>query len=99
MTQAEKTDRIDVNYLANLARIEISEEEGQEMERRLQTILKYLEKLNTVDMSNVEAMAHTLPAYNVWEGDEPSIPFTPEEALMNAPKSKDNQIVVPKTVE
>lgn len=99
MTDAEKSDSIDVDYLANLARIELSGEESEEMKSRLETIIKYLEKLNSVDVSGVEATAHTLPSYNVWEEDEPIIPFTPEQALMNAPKSKDNQIVVPKTVE
>lgn len=99
MSETEKSDLIDVNYLANLARIELSEAESQEMKSRLETIIKYLEKLNSVDVSNVDATAHTLPSYNVWEEDEPIIPFTPEMALMNAPKSKDNQIVVPKTVE
>lgn len=99
MTKSEKSDSIDVGYLANLARIELSTEESQEMKSRLETIIKYLEKLNSVDVSNVEATAHTLPSYNIWEEDEPIIPFTPKEALMNAPKSKDNQVVVPKTVE
>lgn len=99
MTKSETGDSIDIDYLANLARIELSEKESQELKLRLGTIIKYLEKLNSVDMSNVEATAHTLPSYNVWEEDEPIVPFSPEQALMNAPKSKDNQIVVPKTVE
>lgn len=99
MTKPEKSDSIDVHYLANLARIELSDKESQELKSRLETIIKYLEKLNSVDVTNVEATAHTLPSYNVWEDDEPIIPFTPEQALMNAPKSKHNQVVVPKTVE
>lgn len=92
-------DSIDIDYLAKLARIELSENERQEMQSRLKTIIKYLEKLNTVDFSNVEAMAHPLPSYNVWEDDIPEPCLTPEEVLFNAPQSRDNQIVVPKTVE
>lgn len=99
MTQIKNTEDFDVQYLANLARIELSEKEVQEMQNRLRSIIHYLDKLNTIDVSDIEATAHTLPAYNVWEEDNPSPLWPPEEALMNAPKIKNNQIVVPKTVE
>jgi len=44
-------------------------------------------------------MAHPFPVFNVLGEDEPSETFTPEVALANAPKQRDNQLVVPKVVD
>lgn len=99
MTKKEKRDSINVDYLANLARIELTEEEKISIKSRLESIIQYLDKLDSADISDVEPTAHAIPSFNVWEEDEPITPFTVEQALMNAPQKKDNQIVVPKTVE
>lgn len=99
MTKSEQKDSIDVDYLSRLARIELTESEKESIKSRLESIIQYINKLDSIDLSHVEPTAHAIPSFNVWDNDEPIVPFSPEKALMNAPQKKDNQIVVPKTVE
>jgi aspartyl-tRNA(Asn)/glutamyl-tRNA(Gln) amidotransferase subunit C len=47
----------------------------------------------------VEPTAHAFPRYNVWDADEPKPGFSAEEALKNAPQSRQDQVVVPKVIE
>ncbi len=92
--------QIDIDYVANLARIDLSDDEKQRLGRQLGDILGYFEKLNAVDVEGVEPTAHAFAVENVWrEGDEPGPVFTPEDAVAQAPESRDNQVVVPKVVE
>lgn len=90
---------IDLDRIANLARIALSEEEKQNLRKRLEEMLVFFETIEKVDVSQVEPMAHAFATYNVWEPDEPTLPFTPEQALANAPATKDHQILVPKVIE
>lgn len=99
MTKPEQKDSIDVDYLSRLARIELTENEKESIKSRLESIIQYINKLDSVDLSHVEPTAHAIPSFNVWDNDETIEPFSPEKALMNAPQKKHNQIVVPKTVE
>ena len=92
------TSKIDINYVAQLARIELSDEEKERYSLQLEHILQYCEKINKIDVSGVEPTAHAFPLYNVLQEDEEGPCFTPEEALMNAPAQRNNQIVVPKVV-
>lgn len=94
----KKKEGIDVDYVAKLARIELTEEEKKKLAKELSNVLTHFENLSAVDTKHVEALAHPFSVYNVWEDDEPSETFTPKEALMNAPAKKDNQVQVPKVV-
>ncbi len=89
----------DVNYVAHLARIGLTEEEQQKFGSQLSNILGYLEKLNELDVSGIEPTAHAVPLVNVFRPDEvrPSLPN--EEALRNAPASANGLFMVPKIVE
>ncbi len=91
--------KIDVGYVSNLARIELTEEESRKFGEQLDQILDYFKKLDSVDVSGVEPTAHAFSVFNVWEEDEADNGFSIEEALMNAPQSRDNQFVVPKVIE
>ena len=62
-------------------------------------VLKYFEKLQQVDVEGVEPTAHAFPRFNVWDKDQSVDGFTAEEALSNAPKARNDQVVVPKVVE
>jgi aspartyl-tRNA(Asn)/glutamyl-tRNA(Gln) amidotransferase subunit C len=62
-------------------------------------VLKYFEKLQEVDVDGVEPTAHAFPRYNVWDKDLARKPFSVDLALQNAPKSRNEQILVPKVVE
>jgi aspartyl-tRNA(Asn)/glutamyl-tRNA(Gln) amidotransferase subunit C len=90
---------IDIDYVANLARIALTEEERALFSGQLEEVLTYIEKLNTVDVDGVEPTAHAIPVTNVWRDDEPRPGFSQEQAVMNAPSSRDGMFVVPKVVE
>ena len=95
-----ETPHIDIVYVANLARIELSEEEKAKLGGQLDDILGYFEKLNAVDVSGVEPMAHARPVFNVWrQGDEAGPTYSPEVLKKMAPEFRENQVVVPKVVE
>ena len=90
---------IDVNYVARLARISLSPEEARTLGAQLGQILAYIEKLNELDVHQVEPTAHAFPLVNVTRPDEvrPSLPT--EEALRNAPAKANGLFIVPKIVE
>ncbi|MGE9295952.1 MAG: Asp-tRNA(Asn)/Glu-tRNA(Gln) amidotransferase subunit GatC [Puniceicoccales bacterium] len=90
---------IDIDKVAKLARLDLTDEEKQTYAAQLGQVLEHMEKLNALDLDGVEPTAHSFPLNNVLDDDESTEPFTPEEALRNAPKVRDNQVVVPKVVE
>jgi aspartyl-tRNA(Asn)/glutamyl-tRNA(Gln) amidotransferase subunit C len=90
---------IDIDYVANLARLDLTPEEKARFTTQLGDILAYFEKLNAVDVAGVEPMAHAFPVFNVLDDDVEEPGFTVAEALRNAPAQRDNQILVPKVVE
>ena len=89
----------DVRYTAQLARLNLSEEEIATFQSQLSQVLAYVEKLNKVDVSSVDPTAHTSPVFNVFRKDEPRDWFTAEEALANAPRQANHLFVVTKVVE
>lgn len=89
----------DVKYVAHLARIQLSPEEEQKLGAQLGNILGFMEKLKTLDVSNVEPMAHAVPTVNVTRADELRPSLTHEDALLNAPAKANGLFMVPKIVE
>ena len=89
----------DIQYVANLARIALAPEQEARLAAQLGDILGYVKKLEELDVTGVEPMAHAVPLANVLRTDEvqPSIPQ--EAALANAPKQANGLFVVPKIVE
>jgi len=81
--------------IAKLAHISVPESETTEFMNNLSSIFGYMEKLESVNVANVEPMSHVLGATNVLRADEvtPSLPV--EEALQNAPDSSGRFIRVP----
>jgi aspartyl-tRNA(Asn)/glutamyl-tRNA(Gln) amidotransferase subunit C len=90
---------LNIDYVANLARLELTAGEKQKFAQQLGDILHYVDKLNQVDVTGVEPMAHAAPVYNVWQEDvaRPGLPVA--SALRNAPEQREQQIVVPKVVD
>ena len=90
---------LNIEYVANLARLALTPAEKEKFSRQLGDILHYVEKLKQVDVTGVEPMAHASPVFNVWQDDvaRPGLPV--EQALRNAPEQRDHLIVVPKVVE
>jgi aspartyl-tRNA(Asn)/glutamyl-tRNA(Gln) amidotransferase subunit C len=90
---------LNIDYVANLARLALTPEEKARYARQLGDILHYVEKLKQVDVTGVEPMAHAAPVFNVWREDVAQPGLTVEQALANAPAKRENMIVVPKVVE
>ncbi len=89
----------DVRYTAQLARLNLSEEEIAKFQSQLSQVLDYVEKLKTVDVTNVEPTAHTYPIYNVFREDASRDWFDAETALQNAPRQANDLFIVTKVVE
>ncbi len=91
--------QFDVRYTAQLARLNLTEEEVSKFQSQLGQVLEYVEKLSLVDVSGVEPTAHTSPVFNVFRDDVPREGFTAEQALSNAPRQANNLFMVTKVVE
>ncbi|MCB1126281.1 MAG: Asp-tRNA(Asn)/Glu-tRNA(Gln) amidotransferase subunit GatC [Verrucomicrobiae bacterium] len=89
----------DIQYIAHLARLDLTEEEQRQLGAQLQQVLGYMDKLKEPEVGGVEPMAHALPRSNVFREDaaRPSLPHG--EALRNAPARANGLFVVPKIVE
>ena len=90
---------MDLSRAVKLARIELTPEEQQRLAPQLVEVLQYVEKLNELDVSDVEPTAHATPLSNVMREDEPRESLSQEVALRNAPKTANGLFVVPKIVE
>ena len=89
----------EVEQVAKLARLELSEDEKAIFARQLSAILSYMDQLKTLDTGGVEPTATVLPTDNVFRDDQvrPSLPQ--ETALANAPDQADGFFRVPRILE
>src|SRR5438034_11589888 len=94
-----KPSDLDVAYVAKLARLNLTDAETELFQRQLGDVLKYADKLRAVDVSHVEAAAHTIPIFNVFREDERRDWLTAEQALSNAPRQANGLFIVTKVVE
>lgn len=88
----------DVEHIAGLARLELSDEEKEKFTHQLNQILTYVEKLNELDTTNVEPLSHVIELKNRFREDRVEPGLTPEEALRNAPSRTDKYFKVPKVI-
>lgn len=89
----------DVQHVANLARLALTDEEKETFTGQLNAILKYAEKLNELNTDGVEPTSHVLPLANVMRADEVRESLPIEAVLRNAPDEEDGQIKVPAVLE
>ena len=89
----------DVEHVAQLARLELSDAEKEQFTVQLNAILEYAEKLNELNTDGVEPTSRATGMENVLREDEvrPSLPI--EKVLKNAPDEDENQIRVPAVIE
>ena len=89
----------EVKYVANLARLAITEEEAGKFTNQLDAIISFAEQLNELDTDHVEPTSHVLDIKNVMREDiaKPGLPV--EEVLKNAPDHENGQIRVPTIIE
>ena len=88
---------IDVGYVAQLARLELDEPTRNRLQQELEAILGYIDQLNELDVTGIEATAHAVPLANVWREDAAGTSFDREVMLQNAPAVIDSELIkVPK---
>jgi len=81
-----------------LAKLSLSEEEKEKAKAEMQKMLDYVEKLDELDTSEVEPMSHIFQDENVFREDVVTNGDNKEAMLANAPKAKEGQYQVPKTI-
>ncbi len=91
--------KIDVAYVANLARLELTDEEKATFQPQLETIVKYVEKIAAVDVAGVEPMMHGRQLVNAFREDIVRPSLDREIALANAPAKVGDEFLLPKIVE
>ena len=99
MRFSENADRMDVRYVAGLARMALSAEEAAKLQGQLDDILSFVGQLKELEVSAVAATDVATEARNAWREDESAAGVEREAALANAPLARHNQFVVPKVVE
>lgn len=89
----------EVEHVALLGRLKLTEEERARFTTQLNSILEYFEQLQQIDTAGVPPMSHAVALTNVLREDEPQPSLTPEEALQNAPDREDDFFRVPRVIE
>lgn len=92
-------ERKDVDHVARLARLALTDAELEKMREQLNGILAYIEKLNALDTASVEPTSHAVPVVNVMRDDEPGECLPRDEALRNAPDRAGEFFRVPRIIE
>ncbi|MFT9848847.1 Asp-tRNA(Asn)/Glu-tRNA(Gln) amidotransferase subunit GatC [Aneurinibacillus sp. REN35] len=91
--------RNEVEYVAKLARLNLTEEEAVKYTEQLNSILEFAGKLNELDTGEVPPTSHVLDVSNVMRDDEVRPSVERAEALRNAPDEEDGQFKVPAVME
>ncbi len=89
----------DVEYIAALARIHLRDDEVTKLTANLEDILGYIEKLKTLDVTNVEPTSHALALSNVFRPDIVKPSLSQADALKIAPQQHDGAFKVPQVIE
>lgn len=90
---------MDVEHIALLSRIRLTEEEKDIFSKQLGSIIEYISKLNEINTEDVEPTSHVLPIKNIF-GDDNLLPSLPKDkALQNAPDKTEDFYRVPKIIE
>ncbi|MFA5311404.1 MAG: Asp-tRNA(Asn)/Glu-tRNA(Gln) amidotransferase subunit GatC [Candidatus Omnitrophota bacterium] len=92
-------DKKTVEYVANLARIGLKEEEADMLSGQLGDILGFIDKLKEVNVDNVHPTSHAISLNNVLREDSPQGSLSVNSALSNAPLKRSNFFLVPKVIE
>jgi aspartyl-tRNA(Asn)/glutamyl-tRNA(Gln) amidotransferase subunit C len=93
MTALELTPET-VRSIAELAKLELTDEEVQQYTQQLSQILEYFEHLQQVDTSHIEGTASVLPLKNILRPDDVGPALQPSDAVANAPDAQANQFRV-----
>jgi aspartyl-tRNA(Asn)/glutamyl-tRNA(Gln) amidotransferase subunit C len=87
--------RQDIEKVALLARLRLSDAEAARMTGELAKIVAFVDQLSEIDTEGVEPMAHAMDVRNVFREDQLAASLPREEALANAPQHDDRGYLVP----
>ncbi|HYB92705.1 MAG TPA: Asp-tRNA(Asn)/Glu-tRNA(Gln) amidotransferase subunit GatC [archaeon] len=90
--------REQVEHVAWLAKIELSEEEKELFTKQFNEILGYFKKMDKLDTNNVPPTSHVLDLVNVFREDKVKPSLTKEKSIKNAPKRKGRYLKAPKII-
>jgi aspartyl-tRNA(Asn)/glutamyl-tRNA(Gln) amidotransferase subunit C len=90
---------IDVDHVARLARLKLTDEERERFRTQLGLILEHAERVREVAADDVTPTAQPVPQRNVFRDDEPEPVLTQEEALAGAPEVEAGRFKVPRIIE
>ena len=95
---SELIDEKLVRHIGKLSRIELTDQQAATFAAQLGSILEYFDKLQQLDTTGVEPMAHAVEIHNVLAADTPQPSLSSAEALANAPQRDGDFFKVPKVI-
>ena len=100
MSKSSETAHIDIDYVADLARLDLSAEEKARFRKELEDVLEYMGQLEELDLDGIRPTAHAAPMSNVMRADETGQGLARDEVLARAPDTAaDSSVRVPKVIE
>jgi len=94
-----KVTRATIQHVANLARLNLTQDEMDRLTSEMENIISYVDKLNELDTTGVKPMEHVIPIRNVFREDRVEPSYDREKILANAPSQGNGCFKVPKIVE
>lgn len=94
-----KITKEQVDYVARLGRLALSDTEKEKYQAQIDDILKYMDLLAEADTEEVEPMAGPVELYTPLRQDKIRPSLDQEEALANAPARSESSFLVPKVIE
>jgi aspartyl-tRNA(Asn)/glutamyl-tRNA(Gln) amidotransferase subunit C len=90
--------KFDIDHMALLARLRLSDSEKDRLSGQMATIIEYIDHLNQLDTSKVEPTSHAIPLQNVFREDEKKNNFPESDYLELAPAQKKRHYEVPQII-
>lgn len=90
---------LDVQYVANLARLHLTAEEACTFQAQLEQVVAYVHKISTLSLDGIEPTLHAHPVMNVLRADEAAPGLDQARVLANAVAVVQNQFMVPRIME
>ena len=94
-----KITKEQVEHVANLARLNLTEEEKEQMTRDMGAIIEFADQINSLDIADVKPTDHVIPINNVFREDVTAPSMNRDKLLSNAPNTANGCFSVPKVVE
>jgi len=90
---------IDIEHVARLARVALTDDEKAQLGAQLPAILEHAAKVGELDLDDVPPTAQAIPRANVFRPDEPEPCLPHAEAMAGAPEHEDERFKVPRITE